>query len=383
MSTFFFSTIHKNQVLFPIFFANLHIKILNHMKKHNFGAGPSILPQVVIDQAALALKNFNNMDLSILEISHRNKNFIAVLEKAQNLALELAGLKDKGYYALFLQGGASTQFLMAPYNFLPIGGTAGYIDTGTWSSAAIKEAKKLGNVNVLASSKENAYKNIPKNVAIPDGLSYVHVTSNNTIYGTQFKEFPKVNCPLLVDTSSDMFSHVVDYSQFDLIYAGAQKNIGASGTTLVLVKQDALGKSGRDIPSMMDYQLQIAKDSLYNTPSVFSIYVSMLNLEWLQNDMGGLKGIEKVNFAKADLLYNELDTNKNFIPYVDKEDRSIMNVTFNLSDESMKERFDKLCSEAGIWALSGHRSVGGYRASLYNALPLESVKVLVDVMKAL
>jgi phosphoserine aminotransferase len=370
-------------MIFLIKLSNLHIKTIFQMKKHNFAAGPSILPQSVIEKASQALLNFNNMDLSILEISHRSKNFVAVVENAQNLALELAGLKDKGYYALFLQGGASTQFLMAPYNFLPIGGTAGYIDTGTWSSGAIKEAKKLGNVNVLASSKENGYRNIPKNFEIPKDLSYLHITSNNTIYGTQFKEFPKTNCPLLVDTSSDMFSHVVDYSQFDLIYAGAQKNIGASGTTLVIVKQDAPGKTGRDIPSMLDYQLQIAKDSLYNTPSVFSIYVSMLNLEWLKNEMGGLQGIEKVNFAKADLLYNELDNNKNFIPYVDKADRSIMNVTFNLADESLKERFDKLCGEAGIVALSGHRSVGGYRASLYNALPLESVKVLVEAMRAL
>jgi phosphoserine aminotransferase len=249
------------------------------MKKHNFGAGPSILPQSVLQKASEAVLNFNNFDLSLLEISHRSKNFIEVIEKAQDLALDLAGLKDKGYYALFMQGGASTQFLMVPYNFLPVDGVGGYIDTGTWSSAAIKEAKKLGNVNVLASSKENGYKNIPKNVAIPSDLSYLHVTSNNTIYGTQYKEFPKVKMPLLVDVSSDIFSHQVDYSQFDLIYAGAQKNIGTSGTTLVLVKQDMLGKSGRNIPSMMDYQLQIAKDSLYNTPSVFSIYVSMLTLQ--------------------------------------------------------------------------------------------------------
>lgn len=352
------------------------------MKKHNFSAGPSILPQSVIEKAGEALKDFNGLGLSILEISHRNKNFTAVIENAQNLALEIAGLQDKGYYALFLQGGASLQFLMSAYNFLPIDGVGGYIDTGTWSSGAIKEAKKLGKVNVLASSKEDGYRYIPKNVAIPEDLSYLHLTSNNTIYGTQYKEFPKAKCPVLVDTSSDMFSHQVDYSQFDLIYAGAQKNIGASGTTLVIVKQDALGKTGRDIPSMLDYQLQISKDSLYNTPSVFSIYVSMLNLEWLKG-LGGLKGIEKINFAKAEMLYNELDTNKNFVPYVHKEDRSIMNVTFNLADESLKEKFDKLCAEAGIFALSGHRSVGGYRASLYNALPLESVKALVEVMKAL
>ena len=352
------------------------------MKKHNFGAGPSILPQSVLQKASEAVLNFNNFDLSLLEISHRSKNFIEVIEKAQDLALELAGLKDKGYYALFMQGGASTQFLMAPYNFLPVDGVGGYIDTGTWSSAAIKEAKKLGKVNVLASSKENGYKNIPKNFDFPSDLSYLHVTSNNTIYGTQFKSFPKVKMPLLVDVSSDIFSHEVDYSQFDLIYAGAQKNIGTSGTTLVIVKQDALGKTGRDIPSMLDYQLQIAKDSLYNTPSVFSIYVSMLTLQWLK-DLGGMKGIEKINMEKANMLYNELDTNPNYIPYVAKEDRSIMNVTFNLADETKKERFDLLSKEAGLVGLNGHRSVGGYRASLYNALPLESVKVLVEVMRAL
>jgi len=360
----------------------LHFKHHHQMKKHNFGAGPSILPQSVIEKAAEAVLNFNNMDLSILEISHRSKNFIEVIEKAQDLALELAGLKDKGYYALFMQGGASTQFLTAPYNFLPINGVAGYIDTGTWSSAAVKEAKKLGNVNVLATSKENGYKNIPKNYDIPNDLAYLHLTSNNTIYGTQYKEFPKTNVPLLIDVSSDIFSHQVDYSIFDLIYAGAQKNIGTSGTTLVMVKKEALGKTGRNIPSMLDYQLQIEKDSLYNTPSVFSIYVSMLTLQWLQ-DLGGMKGIEKINFAKADLLYHELDTNKNFVPYVDKADRSIMNVTFNLANENHKERFDVLSKEAGLIGLSGHRSVGGYRASLYNALPLESVQVLVEVMRAL
>jgi len=352
------------------------------MKKHNFGAGPSILPQSVIEKAAEAVLNFNNMDLSILEISHRSKNFIEVIEKAQELALDLAGLKDKGYYALFMQGGASTQFLTTPYNFLPLNGVAGYVDTGTWSSAAIKEAKKLGNVNLLATSKENGYRNIPKNYDIPNDLAYLHLTSNNTIYGTQYKEFPKTNVPLLIDVSSDIFSHRVDYSVFDLIYAGAQKNIGTSGTTLVLVKKEALGKTGRNIPSMLDYQLQIEKDSLYNTPSVFSIYVSMLTLQWLQ-DLGGMKGIEKINLAKADLLYHELDTNQNFVPYVDKADRSIMNVTFNLADENKKERFDALSKEAGLVGLSGHRSVGGYRASLYNALPLESVQVLVEVMRAL
>ena len=353
------------------------------MKKHNYSAGPCILPQEVFEKSAAAILDFNHSGLSILEISHRSKEFIAVMEEARALALDLLGLTGKGYQALFLSGGASLEFLMVPYNLMKVGGKAAYLDSGTWASNAITEAKAFGETVVLASSKSDNYTHIPKDFTIPTDADYFHCTSNNTIFGTQMKSFPKTDVPMVCDMSSDIFSRVIDFTQFDLIYAGAQKNIGASGTTLVLVKQDALGKSGRDIPSMLDYQLQIAKDSLYNTPSVFSIYVSMLNLEWLQNEMGGLKGIEKVNFAKAALLYNELDTNKNFVPYVDKADRSIMNVTFNLADESLKERFDKLCSEAGIWALSGHRSVGGYRASLYNALPLESVQVLVDVMKAL
>ena len=352
------------------------------MKKHNFSAGPSILPPEVFEKASAAVKDFNNLGLSILEISHRRKDFAEVVDKAQNLVLDIAGLQGKGYYVLFLQGGASTQFLATPYNYLPIGKTAGYVDTGTWSSKAIKEAKLLGDVNVLASSKDNGYKNIPKGYTIPEDLAYLHITTNNTIYGTEYKEFPKTNVPLLADTSSDMFSHIVDYSVFDLIYAGAQKNIGASGTTLVIVKEDALGKTGRQIPSMLDYQLHVSKDSLYNTPSVFSIYVSMLNLEWIKNQ-GGLPAMEKRNFAKADLLYNELDTNPNFTAYADKDSRSIMNVTFNLADESKKERFDKMCLEAGIDAIKGHRSVGGYRASIYNALPLESVQALVEVMRAL
>jgi phosphoserine aminotransferase len=352
------------------------------MKKHNFSAGPSILPPEVMQQASEAILNFHNSDLSIVEISHRNKYFTEVIEKAQDLALELSGLKNKGYYALFLQGGASMQFLMSAYNFLPLDGVGGYIDTGTWSSKSIKEAQKLGNAKILASSKDNGYRNIPKNVMIPDDLSYLHITTNNTIYGTQYKEIPNTMVPLLADTSSDMFSHSVDYSKFALMYAGAQKNIGASGTTLVIVKEDLLGKTGRDIPSMLDYQVQISKKSLFNTPSVFAIYVSMLNLQWL-NDLGGVPAIEKINFEKADMLYDELDSNPKFIPYADKADRSIMNVTFNLADESLKDRFDSLVKEANVDAINGHRSVGGYRASIYNAMPLESVKVLREVMRAL
>jgi phosphoserine aminotransferase len=352
------------------------------MKKHNFSAGPSILPDSVIKQAAAAVLNFDNMDLSLVEISHRSPQFDAVIKKAQKLVLELSGLEGKGYEVLFLGGGASLQFLMTAFNLLPKNGKAGYLDTGTWSSKALKEANIMGEAVVLASSKDKGYNYIPKGYDIPEGLSYVHVTSNNTIYGTQIMDFPKVNVPLVADMSSDIFSKDIDFSQFDMIYAGAQKNIGASGTTLIIVKSDILGKTGRTIPTMMDYQTHIKKDSLFHTPSVFSIYVSMLYLQWVK-DLGGVAKMEKINNAKADLLYAEIDNNPNFVGYAAKEDRSIMNVTFNLTDESKKERFDKLAQEAGIHAIKGHRSVGGYRASIYNAMPLESVQALVDVMRAL
>lgn len=352
------------------------------MKKHNFSAGPCILPQTVLKQASDAVLNFNNLDLSLLEISHRSKDFVQVMEKARSLVLELLGLENKGYSALFLQGGASLEFLMAPYNLLKINGKADYLDTGTWSTKAIKEAKKLGDVNVVASSKDKEYTYIPKDYAIDKDADYFHCTSNNTIRGTQMQTFPKTNIPLVCDMSSDIFSRELDFSQFDLIYAGAQKNMGPAGTTLVVVKDEILGKTGRDIPSMLDYQIHISKDSMFNTPAVFPVYVSMLTLQWLK-DLGGIKAIEKVNNAKAELLYNEIDNNPNFEGTAVKEDRSKMNVTFRLTDQSKQEKFDQLWQEAGINGLKGHRSVGGYRASIYNALPLESVQVLVDVMKKL
>lgn len=351
------------------------------MKKHNFSAGPSILPDSVIKQAAAAVLNFDNMDLSLVEVSHRSPQFDAVIKKAQKLVLELAGLENKGYEVLFLGGGASLQFLMTAFNLLPEDGKAGYLDTGTWSTKSIKEANILGEAVVLATSKDKGYNYIPKGYAIPSDLAYVHVTSNNTIFGTQIMDFPKVNVPLVVDMSSDIFCKELDFSKFDLIYAGAQKNIGASGTTLVIVKSDILGKTGRTIPTMMNYETHIKKDSLFHTPSVFSIYVSMLYLQWVK-DLGGVAEMEKINNKKADLLYAEIDRNPNFIGFAAKEDRSIMNVTFNLTDESKKDKFEKLAQEAGIHAFKGHRSVGGYRASIYNAMPIESVQALVDVMKA-
>lgn len=352
------------------------------MKKHNFSAGPCILPQSVLKKASDAVLNFNNDNLSLIEISHRSKPFVDVMENARALVLELLNLENKGYSVLFLQGGASLEFLMIPYNLLKIDEKADYLDTGTWSSKAIKEVKNLGDVNVVASSKDKDYTYIPKDYTIDENASYFHCTSNNTIRGTQMKSFPKTTIPLVCDMSSDIFSRELDFSQFDLIYAGAQKNMGPAGTTLVIIKDELLGKTGRSIPSMLDYQIHIDKDSMYNTPSVFAVYVSMLTLEWLK-DLGGIKAIEKVNNAKAELLYGEIDSNPLFEGTAVKEDRSYMNVTFRLTDESKKETFETSLKENGINGLNGHRSVGGYRASMYNALPLESVEVLVGLMRNL
>ena len=352
------------------------------MKKHNFSAGPCILPQSVLLKASEAVKNFNGLDLSLIEISHRSGDFVSVMERARELALELLDLKDKGYSALFLQGGASLEFLMVPYNLMKENGKAAYLDTGTWSSKAIKEARLLGEVEVMASSKDSNYNYIPRSYSVPAGMDYVHCTSNNTIFGTQIREFPVTDAPLVCDMSSDIFSRQLDFSKFDLIYAGAQKNMGPAGTTLVVVRDEILGKTGRSIPSMLDYQVHISKDSMYNTPSVFAVYVSMLTLEWLK-DLGGIEAIEKQNEAKARLLYEEIDSNPLFKGVAKKEDRSLMNVTFLLTDESRKDEFDGLCKKAGINGINGHRSVGGYRASIYNAMPLESVEVLVEIMRKL
>lgn len=354
----------------------------NPMKKHNYSAGPCILPQEVFNKSAQAILDFNEMGLSLLEISHRSDEFVSVIEEARALVLELLELQGKGYQALFLHGGASLEFLMVPYNLMKVDGKAGYLDTGTWASGAIKEAKYFGETIVLASSKADNYNYIPKNYEIPTGLDYFHCTSNNTIFGTQMKSFPQVDTVMVCDMSSDIFSRTLDFSKFDLIYAGAQKNMGPAGATLVVVKEDILGKTGRYIPSMLDYQLHIAKESMYNTPPVFPIYASLLTLQWLKN-LGGIAAIEKTNNAKAQLLYNEIDRNPLFKGTARTEDRSNMNATFVLNNENHTAIFDQLWKEAGISGLQGHRSVGGYRASMYNALPLESVQVLVDVMKDL
>lgn len=352
------------------------------MKIHNYSAGPCILPQEVFDQSAAAILNFNNSGLSILEVSHRSKDFVAVMDEARALALDLLGLTGKGYQALFLHGGASLEFLMVPYNLMKTNGKATYLDTGTWASAAIKEAKSFGETFVVASSKAENYNNIPKNFVVPADSNYFHCTSNNTIFGTQMKSFPDGDVPLVCDMSSDIFSRVLDFSKFDLIYAGAQKNMGPAGTTLIIIKESVLGNSGRVIPSMLDYQKHIAAESMYNTPAVFPVYASLLTLQWLKK-LGGIEAIEKLNNAKAELLYNEIDRNPMFKGAAAKEDRSVMNATFLLNDENYAPLFDKMWKEVGISGLAGHRSVGGYRASMYNALPLESVQVLVDVMKNL
>lgn len=349
------------------------------MKKHNFSAGPCVLPQEVMQKAAEAVINYDD-GLSLIEISHRSKPFVDIMEKARSLVLELLNLEGKGYKALFLQGGASSQFLMVALNLLEK--RAGYLNTGTWSDKAIKEAKIYDDIYEVASSKEAGYNYIPKGYDIPSEYDYFHCTSNNTIFGTQMKAFPNSPIPMVCDMSSDIFSRQLDFTQFDLIYAGAQKNMGPAGTTLVVVKEDILGKVSRKIPSMMDYKIHIGKSSMFNTPPVFPVYVSMLTLEWLKN-LGGIPAIEEINEKKAALIYSEIDINPIFKGYAVKEDRSSMNATFTLVNEDLKDTFDTMWQEAGINGLNGHRSVGGYRASMYNALSLDSVKVLVEVMSEL
>jgi phosphoserine aminotransferase len=350
------------------------------MKKHNFSAGPCILPQEVLQKASEAILNFNNDSLSLIEISHRSKPFVDVMEKARSLALELLGLENKGYKALFLQSGASMQFLMTAYNLL--NKKAAYLNTGTWANNAIKEARLFGELVEVASSKDKNFNYIPKGYEIPSDVDYFHCTSNNTIFGTQMKSFPEFNGVNVCDMSSDIFSRQLDFSKFDLIYAGAQKNMGPAGTTLVIIKEDILGKVERKIPSILDYRLHIDKDSMFNTPAVFPVYVSMLTLEWLK-ELGGIPFIEKVNEKKANLIYSEIDRNSLFNGSVATEDRSFMNATFTLTDASLTATFDAMWKEAGINGLNGHRSAGGYRASIYNALPLHSVQALVDIMQEL
>jgi phosphoserine aminotransferase len=348
------------------------------MKKHNFSAGPAILPHEVIEGSAQAVKELDNIGLSLIEISHRSAEFKAIMEEACTLSLQLLGLEGKGYQALFLQGGASLQFLMTAYNLLE--NKAGYVNSGTWSTKAIKEANNFGEVVELASSKDQNFNYIPKGYDIPSDLDYLHLTTNNTIFGTQFKDLPKTDVPLVADMSSDIFSRPFDYSKFDLFYAGAQKNMGPSGVTLVVIKESSFNKVSRVIPSMLSYEVHANGGSMFNTPPVFPVYTLLLNLRWIAQH-GGLEGVGKRNAEKAALIYDEIDRNPLFQGFAHQDDRSDMNATFNLSDDAMAGVFDPMWNEANISGLKGHRSVGGYRASIYNAMSKDSVQVLVDCMQ--
>lgn len=349
------------------------------MKKHNFSAGPAILPASVMEAAARAAVDFNGMGLSILEISHRTKEFEAVMAEAEALVRELSGAGD-AYGVLFLSGGASTQFFMAPMNLLNEEDTACYVDSGSWASKAAKEAKNFGKVEIAASSKENNYTFVPKDYAISPSAKYLHLTSNNTIFGTQIHEWPETETPIVCDMSSDMFSRPFDMERFGLIYAGAQKNLGPAGVTLVIVRKDLLGHVNRKLPAMLDYRTHIDNGSMYNTPPVFPIYTLMLTLRWIKAQ-GGLDAIALHNVQKAQLLYDEIDANPCFKGTVNEEDRSLMNACFVPVRPEHEAPFMEMCKEAGIVGIKGHRSVGGFRASIYNALPKESVQVLVDVMR--
>lgn len=346
---------------------------------HNFNAGPSILPKEVLDQAASAIENYNNTGLSILEIGHRTPLFEEVMHEARSLVKELMQLDDQ-HEVLFLHGGASTQFMQVPMNLLNEKDTAAYADTGVWSSKAIKEARLFGNVEVVCSSKERKYTYIPKDFAIPNDAKYFHLTTNNTIYGTQWQTIPEVSIPIIADMSSDILSRKLDFNAFDLIYAGAQKNMGCAGVNIVVIKTSLPGKVKRAIPTIMDYRNHIKEESMLNTPPVFAVFLCMLTLKWLKAK-GGVDKIEQLNNSKASLLYHEIDRNPFFSGTVATEDRSKMNVCFTAVNNTIEEGFLSLCTANDIVGIKGHRSSGGFRASLYNALPLESVEVLVQLMQ--
>lgn len=350
------------------------------MKKHNFYAGPSILSPYTIQNTADAILNFADTGLSILEVSHRSKEFQAVIDEAAALVKELLEVPD-GYHVLFLGGGASMQFCMVPYNILNT--KAAYLNTGTWAKNAIKEAKLFGEVDVVASSEDANFTFIPKGYTVPDDVDYFHYTSNNTIFGTEMRYDPDVNVPLVSDMSSDIFSRPVDVSKYSIIYAGAQKNLAPAGVTIAIVKEDALGKVSRAIPTMLDYRTHIKKGSMFNTPPVLPIFSALQTLRYYKQ-LGGIKAIEKLDLQKAETLYDAIDGSKMFVGTVtDPQDRSIMNVCFVMKPEykELEKDFVDFATSRGIVGIKGHRSVGGFRASLYNALPIESVNVLVDTMK--
>jgi len=354
------------------------------MKKINFYSGPSILPQEVLDGCKAAIEDFAGMGLSLLEISHRAKPFMDVMDSARALVRELMGLSDE-YEVLYLQGGASTQFYMIPYNLLDTDNTAGYIDTGTWAHGALEEAKLFGNVHVIASSRPSNYDHIPKALDMGDRRpKYIHITTNNTIYGTQWsieeiKLLREETDILVADMSSDIFSRDIDYSLFDVIYAGTQKNMGIAGATVVVIKKSILGKVHRPIPKMIDYSVQIENGSMKNTPSVFAVYASYLTLQWIRKQ--GLQNIYETNKRKSQKLYHALDSSTAFFGNVVKSDRSMMNVTFSLKDKNLEAQFSALAKELGIVGIEGHRTVGGFRASVYNAMPESGVDVLIRAMK--
>lgn len=351
------------------------------MKKINFYSGPAILPEEVMQQAAEALVNFNGTGLSILEISHRAKEFVTVMEEACALVKELLKL-DSRFDVVFLHGGALSQFHMVPMNLLGENQTASYFDTGYWAHGAMEEAKLFGNVHVAGSSADKQYTYIPGSCDIAPGSAYLHLTSNNTIYGTQLhgNKFPMpADCPIVCDMSSDIFSRELDFNRFGLIYAGAQKNAGAAGTTLVIVNRDLLGKVNRTIPRMLDYRLHIEKESMLNTPSVFAVYVSYLTLKWIKSK--GIAQLEEINKRKAAALYTAIDNSPVFKGTVAKEDRSLMNVCFTSGDAGKDDAFVKFAAERGVVGIKGHRYVGGLRASLYNAMPEEGVTILVKAIE--
>lgn len=348
------------------------------MKKHNFYAGPSILSEYTINNTADALRILQEPVFLIIEVSHRSKEFVAVMDEAQALVKELLDVPE-GYSVLFLGGGASMQFCMVPYNLLKK--KAAYIDTGTWASNAIKEAKLFGEVDVVASSKDKNYTYIPKGYVVPEDADYFHYTTNNTIYGTETRFDPDVKVPLVADMSSDIFSRQVDVSKYDVIYAGAQKNLAPAGVTIVIVKESALGNVDRAIPTMLDYRTHVKKGSMFNTPPVLPIYSALQTLKYYK-ELGGIKEMERRDLAKAELLYSAIDSSRMFVGTVAPEDRSIMNVCFVMKPEyaELEKDFADFAASKGMIGIKGHRSVGGFRASLYNALPIDSVKALIETM---
>jgi phosphoserine aminotransferase len=350
------------------------------MQLHNFNSGPAILPKEVLDQAAAAIHNFNGTGLSILEIGHRTEHFVAVVKEAQTIVKRLMGLGEE-YEVLFLQGGATMQFMQVPMNLLDDNGMAAICDNGVWGNKAVKEAQLFGPVKVVSDTSAEKHTSINKTLDLPSNTTYLHITTNNTVEGTQWHQYPQVNVPLIGDMSSDIFCRPTSFHQFDLIYAGAQKNMGAAGVTMVVVKKSILGKTNRKIPAILDYQKHIDAGSLMNTPPVFSIYVSLLTLRWIEKE-GGLVEMEKRNIAKSTLLYDTIDASENFYCPIAKEDRSIMNAVFFLKDQTKEAEFLALCKAKGMIGVKGYRTVGGIRVSMYNALPMSSVAAFCDLIKS-